>query len=101
MTKRPEECQTMEDVRTAIDCLDEKLVQLLAERQRYVERAGLIKERRDTVRDPARIEDVVAKVIVAARKAELDPAIAEPVWRTMIEHFIERELRVYDARRLG
>ncbi len=48
------------------------------------------------MRDDARIEDVVAKVLVAARKAGLDPSIAEPVWRILIERCIAHEFDRFD-----
>ncbi len=79
-----------------IDRLDRELVVLLALRQRYIERAAEIKQDRNVVRDETRIEDVVAKVLVSARKAGLDPKIAEPVWRTLIERCIAHEFDRFD-----
>lgn len=92
------ECRTMEDVRREIDRLDRDLVRLLAERQTYVEQAGRIKGERTAVRDPARIEDVVAKVLAEAEREGLSPAIAEPLWRLLIEKSIEHEFDVFDAK---
>ena len=48
------------------------------------------------VRDVARIEEVLSKVKAAARKAGLTEAIAEPVWRTLIERCIDYEFEVWD-----
>ena len=90
-------CETMTDVRREIDRLDRELVTLLAERQCYIEQAGQIKATRDKVRDVPRIEDVVAKVLAAAKKAGLSPAMAEPVWRLLIEKSIEHEYVEFDA----
>ena len=92
------ECRTMEDVRREIDRLDRDLVRLLAERQTYIEQAGHIKGERTAVRDPARIEDVVAKVLAEAEREGLSPAIAEPLWRLLIEKSIEHEFDVFDAK---
>lgn len=90
-------CETMTDVRREIDRLDRELVTLLAERQNYIEQAGRIKASRDKVRDVPRIEDVVAKVLAAAKKAGLSPAMAEPIWRLLIEKSIEHEYVEFDA----
>ena len=49
----------------------EKLVRLLARRQLYIERAAVLKRERGAVRDEARIEDVVAKVLAAAKSSGL------------------------------
>ena len=96
MSRAPEQCRDMAELRAEIDRLDRELVAMLAERQRYIERAEEIKQDRNVVRDEARIEDVVAKVLIAARKAGLDPKIAEPVWRTLIERCIAHEFNRFD-----
>jgi isochorismate pyruvate lyase len=95
----PEDCGSMAQLRVAIDALDRQLVTLLARRQAYIERAAVLKNGRDQVRDPARIEDVVQKVVAAAKEAGLNPAIAEPVWRTLIEQSIAHEFAAFDKKR--
>jgi len=88
----------MVELRAAIDALDARLVALLAVRQAYIERAAQLKSDRSQVRDPARIEDVVAKVIAEGRRAGLSAEIAEPVWRTLIEASIKHEFEAFDRR---
>lgn len=95
----PLDCTTMAEVRQGVDALDRALVALLAERQGYMDAAARIKSDRGVVRDEARIEDVVAKVRAAAREAGLSEAIAEPVWRTLIDRCIAYEFGVWDRLR--
>ena len=64
-----QDCASMADVRREIDRVDRELVQLLAERLTYIERAGHIKAERGAVRDEDRIRDVLAKVKVDTTKA--------------------------------
>ena len=92
----PADCATMADVRQGVDALDRALVALMAERQRYMEAAARIKAERASVLDRARIEDVVAKVKAEARRAGLAEAIAEPVWRTLIDRCIAYEFARWD-----
>jgi isochorismate pyruvate lyase len=94
----PEACRDMTQVRAGVDALDRRLVLLLAERQRYMEAAARIKTDRERVYDAARIEDVVAKVKAAATDAHLSHAIAEPVWRLLIDRSIAHELETWDHR---
>lgn len=89
--------QTMAEVRHEIDRIDRLLVQILAERQSFMHAAARIKPTRDRVRDEARIEDVVAKVLAECPKHGLSPAIAEPVWRLLIERCIAHEFAVFDS----
>jgi isochorismate pyruvate lyase len=88
----------MEDIRSSIDALDRKLVALLADRQKLIEAAGKAQPARDTVRDEARIEEVVALVKKEAARTGLAEEIAEPVWRQLIESSIAYEYTVFDKR---
>jgi len=96
----PAECQSMAEVRQGVDALDRALVALLAERQRYMDAAARIKPNRDAVFDQARIEDEVAKVLVAAEASHLSADIAEPVWRLLIDRCIAHEFASWDRTRI-
>ncbi|MGB0820810.1 MAG: chorismate mutase [Parvibaculales bacterium] len=99
MTERaPVPCPEMQEIRAQIDALDKRLVALLAERQKLIAAAGEVKPSRDTVRDEARIEEVVQLVLAEAEKSGLAREIAEPVWRQLIESSIAYEYRVFDKR---
>jgi isochorismate pyruvate lyase len=91
--------EAMTDVRYEIDRIDRLLVEILAERQSFMDAAARIKGDRKVVHDRARIEDVVAKVKAECLKQGLSPAIAEPVWRTLIDRCIAYEFESYDALR--
>jgi isochorismate pyruvate lyase len=94
----PDACSSMTELRAAIDALDARLVTMLALRQRYIERAAVLKAVRDAVRDQARIEEVVRHVMAEGKRAGLSPTIAERVWRTLIEASIAHEYEVFDAK---
>jgi len=99
MTPAPELCKTMTDVRDGVDTLDRELVRLLVIRQHYMDAAARIKKDRDAVYDAERIEEVVSKVLESARKEGLNPDIAEPVWRKLIERCIAHEYESWDIKR--
>jgi isochorismate pyruvate lyase len=94
----PEACGSMTELRAAIDVLDGRLVEMLALRQAYIERAANLKSERGAVRDAARVEQVVRNVVGEAMKAGLSPAIAEAVWRALIEASIAHEYDAFDAK---
>lgn len=97
VAKSPSDCRTMEEVRAGVDALDRKLVEMLAMRQGYMEAAARIKPTREDVRVPWRIEDVVEKVLVEAKRQGLSKRIAEPVWRVLIEQCIEHEMEAWNS----
>lgn len=92
-----ETATSMTDVRYEIDRIDRLLVEILAERQSFMDAAARIKGDRNIVHDRPRIEDVITKVKAACGPAGLSPAIAEPVWRTLIDRCIAYEFGSYDA----
>lgn len=92
------DCRTMTDVRREIDRIDSSLVRLLSERLTYIERAGHIKAERQAVRDEDRIQDVLSKVRASCLREGFPYAIAEPVWRQLMEGCIAHEFDIYDAR---
>jgi len=97
--RSPADCQTMSEVREGVDAIDRMIVELLARRQGYMEAAARIKPDRGVVRDAARVEQVIARVRAAAREAGLSEAIAEPVWRTLIDRCIAYEFGAWDKLR--
>ena len=95
----PDDCETMLDVRAGVDEIDRMLVALITRRQGYMHAAARIKPSRDVVRDEARINQVLANVKAEAERHGLSWAIAEPVWREMMERCIAHEFDVWDATR--
>ena len=96
--QRPEDCTGLDDIREAIDALDERLVALVAQRMRYIARAAEIKQRREDIRDDARVEDVIAKARAHAEANGLRPDLAERVWRELVETSIAYEGERYGGR---
>lgn len=96
-----ETAETMADVRREVDRIDRILVSLLEERQSFMDAAARIKGTRKAVLDRPRIEDVVSKVKAEAERQGLSPAIAEPVWRTLIDRCIAYEFESFDRLKPG
>lgn len=88
----PVVCASLAEVRANIDLIDCQLITLLAERADFVKQAAAFKKDEDAVRAPNRVEAVIAKVRGKAQDAGLPPAVAEAVWRAMIEQFVQLEL---------
>ena len=90
--KKPAECATLADVRVEIDRCDDTLIDLIAERFGYVERAWQIKLRdRQEANVPWRNQQVIDKVRARAQAQGLPPDLAEALWRQMIGWFIQYE----------
>jgi len=90
--RKPQDCESMEHVRAEIDQLDEQLIDLVAERFGYVDRAWQLKNNPDEATVPWRINEVIEKVRGRAEDRGIPPQLAEALWRQMIGWFIEYEM---------
>lgn len=90
-------CDTLADVRSAIDQIDFMLVGLLAERGRYVREAARFKRNDAEVAAPDRVQQVLDKVLRHARDMGAAPEVVETVYRDMIAGFIALERRERDT----
>ncbi len=85
-------------IRDNIDALDSMIITLLAKRQDFVSAAGRLKRDKQGVRDPKRVEQVIEKVRARATASGLSPEIAERVYRTIIDCFVDKELLEFEGR---
>ncbi len=91
MPRLPADCETMDHVRAEIDRLDDALVDLIAERFTYVERAWQLKTQPRDATVPWRIQQVIDRVRRRAAERDLPPDLAEALWRQMIGWFVQYE----------
>lgn len=89
----------MSDVRRVIDELDDELVALLAKRQRQIERAAKVKPALGIpARVPDRVDEVLARVLGAARREGLSVEVAMNLWTAIVEWSIQYEERLMGDR---
>ncbi len=90
--KAPKDCFEMRDVRAEIDRIDRALVDLIAERFGYVDRAWQLKQDgSEGAVVPWRIQQVIDRVTERAEQRGVSPALVEALWRQMIGWFIQYE----------
>lgn len=89
----------MGEVRAEIDALDREIVALLADRLHYIDEAARLKQRREQVRDEARIADVLMKVQAEASRIGADPKVIAAAYRALVEASIAHEFEMFDRRK--
>lgn len=96
--KAPHLCTSMAELRLEIDVIDSALIDLLVERSLYIDRAVTLKQAEGLpARISHRVEEVIENVRNRARDQGMDPALAEEIWRCLIEWSIAREARHLEA----
>jgi isochorismate pyruvate lyase len=90
--RAPAECKDLAEVRIEIDRIDNALVDQIAERLGYVERAWQLKlQLRQEANVPWRNQQVIDKVRDRASERGVPPDLCEALWRQMIGWFIQYE----------
>jgi isochorismate pyruvate lyase len=94
-------CETMVQVRSCIDAIDERVVALLAARSGYIAQAARIKQRADQIVDLERVEYIVHRMRDAMIARAAPPDIAEATYRSLIAASIEFEKQEFARLRAG
>jgi chorismate mutase len=84
----------VQEARARIDEINERVVELLAERQAVVDELCEVKaDTGQTVRDPEREAELLAHVRSVAEEEGLPPDLAETLFESILEHSVQRQRR--------
>ena len=86
---------SLEDIRKQIDKIDLRILDLISERKDLVTEVVKLK-RRDQIVDKKRIELILKKLNIEAKKRGLPSDFIEEIWNIMIKNFIDYEERIFD-----
>ncbi len=102
-TTRPQaqHCNTMAEVRSHIDALDERITALLVERTGYMSQAARIKQDVTKVHDQERIEFIAERVRRMAAELGGQPDVVEAAYRALMDASITFEHREFARLRQG
>lgn len=87
------------ELRGRIDGLDQRIVELLAERTRVVRELTGHKTDEAAIRSPDRVRQVLDRVHDLAERHGMPPAVAVATYRALIEELTRMQLDMMDARR--
>lgn len=96
---QPEQYQTLAEVRSAIDHVDDQIITLLGTRFRLIEAAARIKDDPHRVRDDVRNAQVLERMKTSAEVAGVPPTLAGELYAAVIEASIEHQLQRISGKR--
>lgn len=85
-------CNSLEEVRTEIDKIDDQLVELISVRSHLIRQAAAFKNSVDEVKADERIEFILQKVRHAAIQADVSPNMISELFTIMIDEMVETEI---------
>ena len=93
--KLASECTSIQEIREAIDRLDEQIISLLGERYTFVKEIVRFKEpTEEGIIAQHRFDSVISSRRALAEENGLDPALIEKIYRDLLTHFIDEELKI-------
>jgi isochorismate pyruvate lyase len=85
-------CNSLEEVRTKIDLIDDKLVELISERSHYIKQAAKFKKSVDDIKTDERIDYVKQRVRHKAIQLDVSPNLISELFTIMINEMVETEI---------
>ena len=86
---------SIEEIRNEIDKIDLKILELISDRKDLV--VEVVKhKRRDQIIDKKRIDFILDKLSLEAKKKGLSEHLVQGIWDFMIKSFIKYEEKIFD-----
>jgi len=85
-------CISLEEVRTEVDKIDSKLVDLISERSHLIRQAAGFKESVEEVKAEDRIEFIMQHVRHRAIEQNISPNMISELFTIMIDEMVETEI---------
>jgi len=92
--KAPKECESIDEIRQAIDSLDYDIMKLFGKRFQYVKEIVKFKTDEESIIAAPRRDSVLMQRRIWAEENGLDPDVFEDLYRTLIMHFISEEMDI-------
>ena len=86
------ECQSLEEVRSAVDAIDDQIIELMSQRNAYVKQAAHFKNSVEEVKAPERVDYVLERIRHKALTLGLNPHMVAKIYEMMINEMVESEI---------
>ena len=86
------ECNTLEELRSEVDKVDDQIVTLIGERNEYIKQASKFKKSVDEIKSSDRIDAVVDRMRHQAVILGMSPNMMAELYTIMINEMVETEI---------
>lgn len=85
-------CSSLDETRNNIDIVDNKIVELIAERNAYVKQLAYFKNSVSEIKAEDRINDVINRARAKAIELDLSPNLVNDLFIRMIDSMVDTEV---------
>lgn len=93
--KEAKDCKNIEEIRAAIDEIDNQILACFGKRMEYVHEIVKFKSTEDGIVASDRQREVFRKIRERAVNFKLDPDLYEEIYRTLINWNIKKEMQIF------
>lgn len=93
----PEKCESLTEIRTQMDLIDQEIIRLIAQRVFYVKSAARFKTSATDVAAPDRVQAVLHTRREWAEQAGLDGSVIEELYRNLVTYSIREEKKHWES----
>jgi len=92
--KLPTDCDTITEIRSEIDNLDQQIIELIGKRFSYVKEIVRFKSNEEDVLAQKRYREVLEKRREWAKNQNLNPDTIEDIYKTLMKYFIDEQMKL-------
>ncbi len=85
-------CNTLEELRSEIDKIDDQIVELIGERNELIKQASKFKKSVDEIKSDERMDTVMDRVRHKAVTMGMSPNMMAEIYKIMIDEMVETEI---------
>ena len=86
----------MEDIREAIDTIDQEIISLIGKRAQYVYAAAKFKTNAGSVKATDRVQKMMTQRRQWAEASQLDPDLIEQLYQNLVHYFVQKEMQAWE-----
>lgn len=94
----PNQCQSINAIRTEIDRIDQQIIQLIGERFEYVKKIVDYKSNAEEVKAQPRYNEVMEIRRNWGAENGLNPDVVEEIYKTLVHYFIDEQMKILHDR---
>ncbi len=95
----PKDCQSINEIRTEIDRIDQEIIALIGERFEYVKEIVYYKSNADEVKAKTRYDEVFEIRRKWATEKGLDPDVIAEIYKTLVHYFIDEQMKILKTKK--
>lgn len=95
MIRPLEYCDNLSHIRCSIDCIDYRIIELIAQRAQYVQKAAQYKSSLEEVRAEQRVINMFEQRNDWATNFKIEGTLVKSVFQSIINHFINKETEIF------